>query len=246
MPSIEHNKALIRDFYRRCVANGDLEFAHQLIADDYIQHSPLVKPGKTGLLEALAYMKQLPKPASSTQPFMRLIAEGDFVVTHMAFSLGGQSKVVVDLFRLHNGQIAEHWDAMEDQPETSRNGHSMLDGPGETEDFSLTDSNKKMVGDFFQRVLLPQAWDLLPDYVAPNLIQHNPAIADGLDGLTESVRATTGGFAARKIHRMIGEGNFVVVQSEGPFREKPATFYDVFRLKAGLIVEQWQVKQIVP
>ena len=61
------NKAIIRDFYRRVVGQGDLAFAEEIIADEYIQHSSSVKPGKAGLMEALSYMKQLPKPTIHSQ-----------------------------------------------------------------------------------------------------------------------------------------------------------------------------------
>ncbi|WP_332368949.1 ester cyclase [Spirosoma telluris] len=87
------NKSIIRDFYRRSVSQGDLDFAKQIIADNYIQHSPMVKPGKEGLLEALTYMKQMPKPATTSVPFLRLIAEGDYVVTNMSFGWGINRKL---------------------------------------------------------------------------------------------------------------------------------------------------------
>jgi predicted SnoaL-like aldol condensation-catalyzing enzyme len=117
------HKSLIRDFYRRAVNQGDLAFADQLIADNYIQHSPALKPGKGGLMEALQLMKQMPKPAATSTPFFRLIAEGDFVVTNLSFDWGGKQKVVVDLFRFENGKVIEHWDAVQDEPATSANGH---------------------------------------------------------------------------------------------------------------------------
>ena len=62
------NKSIVRDFYRRAVSQGDIAFAEEIVADDYIQHSSAVKPGKAGLLEALNYMKQMPKPATTSTP----------------------------------------------------------------------------------------------------------------------------------------------------------------------------------
>ena len=129
MQQHEINKSIIRDFYRRAVGQGDIAFAEEIISDEYIQHSMQVKPGKAGLLEALRYMKQMPKPATITAPFMRLIAEGEYVVTNMSFGWGGKQKIVVDLFRFENEKVAEHWDAIQDQPETSRNTNAMMDGP---------------------------------------------------------------------------------------------------------------------
>lgn len=240
------NKSIIRDFYQRAVGQGDIAFAEAVLADDYIQHSPAVKPGKAGVIEALQYLKQMPKPANPAQPFMRLIAEGDYVVTNLCFEWGGKQKVVVDLFRLHNGKVAEHWDATQDQPETTLNGHAMMDGPREVEDTDLTQANKKIAEAFYQRVFVNQKLDVLPDYVAPDLIQHHPEIDNGLAGLEVYLQKQSGTVSIRKIHRTIGEGNFVVIQSEGQTEGMPCVYYAIFRLSKGKIIEQWSVNQLIP
>ena len=246
MQSIEVNKLIIRDFYRRVIANGDLDYANQIIADDYIQHSPAVKPGKAGLMEALRYMSQMPKPASPAKPFMRLIAEGDYVVTNLSFTMGSKLKAVVDLFRVQNGLMIEHWDAVEDQPETMLNGNLMMDGAIEIKDIGLTAENKATAGAFFQRILVNRELELLPNYVASDLIQHQPEIANGLDGLNQYLGQKARQLAFQKIHRIIGEGNFVVIQSEGQLDQKPYAFYHIFRLHEHKIAEQWTVKQMMP
>ena len=244
MQKQEINKSIIRDFYRRAVGQGDVAFAEEVIADDYIQHSPLVKPGKAGLLEALEFMKQMPKPTTTSTPFMRLIAEGDYVVTNMRFGWGGKQNVVVDLFRLRDGKVVEHWDAIEDQPETTLNGHAMMDGAMPGDDTKLTGTNKEIVSQFVQHVFVNQQLNTLPDYVAPNLIQHHPEIANGLSGLEDYLRQQSGNLSIEKIHRIIGESDFVVVQSEGKLDKQSRMFYAIFRLNEGKIVEQWSVKQI--
>ena len=246
MQHTERNKSIIRDFYRRTVAHGDLDYAEQIIADDYIQHSLMVKPGKVGLLEALKAMQQLPKPATSAKPFMRLIAENEFVVTNLRFEFSGKQMVVVDLFRLRNGQVIEHWDAVQQQPQTTLNGHPMMDGAVDMVDIGLTEANKTVVSAFFQRVLIERKIDALSDYIASDLIQHKPEIANGRDGLWQYFQQKNGDFAIQKVLRIIGEGNFVVVQSEGQLDQKPGTFYDVFRVSQGKIVEQWGVQQLMP
>lgn len=240
----EINKSIIHDFYRRAVGQGDIAFAQAIIADDYIQHSPTVKPGKAGLLEALTYMKQMPKPATPSTPFLRLIAEGEYVVTNMRFGWGGKQKVVVDLFRFQNGKVAEHWDAIQDVPETILNGHAMMDGAVAAEDIDLTGKNKELVSEFYQRVFIDYQLDKLPDFVVPDLIQHDPEMANGLSGLRDYLRRQTGRFSIKKVEHIIAEGNFVVVQAEGKVEQKSGLLYDVFCLRDGKIVEQWRVKQV--
>ena len=234
------NKAIILDFYRRAVGQGDIAFAEEIIAEDYIQHSKTVKPGKVGLLEALTYMKQMPKPATTTQPFMRLIAEGDYVVTNMSFGWGDKQKAVVDIFRFQNGKVAEHWDAMQDESETTLNGNALMDGPMPLIDAALTAPNRQIVSNFYKQVFLNKQADKLPNFVSPDLIQHIPEIANGLSGLRDYLQQKPGQHSIEKIHRIIGEGDFVVVQSEG----KARMFYDIFRLDNGKIVEMWGVRQV--
>lgn len=237
------NKATIRDFYRRVVGQGDLAFAEEIIADDYKQHSSSVKPGKAGLLEALAYMKQMPKQVTASKPFLRLIAEGDYVVTNMSFDWGGQQKVVVDLFRFQDGKVAEHWDAIQDQSESTINGNSMMDGPLPLDDAELTPVNKKFVSAFYQQVFINRDVSACRDFVASDLIQHIPEIANGLAGLTYYLRQQTDKWSVEKVHRFIGEGDFVVVQSAGHREQTPTMFYDIVRLNGGKLVEQWGVRQ---
>jgi predicted SnoaL-like aldol condensation-catalyzing enzyme len=233
-------KSIIRDFYRRAIAQGDIAFAEEIIADDYIQHSPTVKPGKAGLLEAIQAMKQMPKPTTpASPPFMRLIAEGDYVVTNMSFDWSGKRKAVIDLFRFQNGQVAEHWDVMQDQTETTVNGNELIDGPMPIDDNRSIAENKELIRKFYQDVLINRQVEALPDFAALDLIQHKPDIANGLSGLWNYLQLKPDEFTIEKVHRLIAEGDFVVVQSEGKRAQKLTMFYDVFRLKDGKIVEQW-------
>lgn len=229
------NKAIILDFYRRAVGQGDIAFVEEIIADGYIQHSKGVKPGKAGLLEALAYLKQMPKPATTTKPFMRLIAEGEYVVTNMAFSWDDAQKVVVDIFRFENGKVAEHWDAMRDVPETTLNGNALMDGPMPNGYVSLTVANKQIAREFCEQVLINRKLDQLPDFVAEDLIQHIPEIPNGLAGLRNYLQHNSNQHSIQIVCQVIGEGDFVVVQSEG----KDLMAYDIFRLDNGKIIEMW-------
>jgi predicted SnoaL-like aldol condensation-catalyzing enzyme len=235
------NKEIIREFYRRAVGQGDIDFANQIIADHYIQHSPGMKPGKAGVLDAIAYMKQMPKPASTKPPFMRLLAEGDYVVTNLSFEWGGKQKAVVDLFRFQNGKVAEHWDVIEDYPESSLNSNELMDGPLSVDDASLTAFHKELVITFFKRVFVEKQLDLLDEFVVTDLIQHTPEIANGLDGLRQYLEGQGSHELARNMQHVIAEGDFVVIQLDDSQRK----YFDIFRLSNRKIVEHWSVKQVV-
>jgi predicted SnoaL-like aldol condensation-catalyzing enzyme len=80
-------------------------------------------------------------------------------------------------------------------------------------------------------------------------IQHNPQIADNLSGLGSAPQA----MAARgitmkydRVHKVLGEGNFVLVVSEGAFGGKHTSFYDLFRVENGKVAERWDAIETIP
>ena len=82
-----------------------------------------------------------------------------------------------------------------------------------------------------------------------SIVEHNPYIDNTVDGLVKGIgELQKNGIAIQieKIHRVLGEGNFVLVVSEGKFAGKPNAFFDLFRIDQGLVVEHWDVLQEVP
>ena len=95
------------------------------LSPDYIQHNPLIPDGREALFE---YVGSLP---SSTRFEYRLaVAEGDFVMVHGRYSDNGHPApwIVVDILRLENGIMVEHWDVIQDEAKRSASGHSMFSG----------------------------------------------------------------------------------------------------------------------
>ena len=81
-------------------------------------------------------------------------------------------------------------------------------------------------------------------------MQHNPEVADGLEGFGKAMKYfAEKGWVMKydKLHMVMGEGNFVLAVSEGKFgKEEPTAFYDLFRLENGQIVEHWDVIAPIP
>jgi predicted SnoaL-like aldol condensation-catalyzing enzyme len=119
----------------------------------------------------------------------------------------------------------------------------MMDGPMPLANADLTDQNRKIVQAFYQRVFIDRQLDALAPFVAPDLIQHHPEVDNGINGLQTYLRRNPAELSRSKIHRLIAEGDFVVVQSEGTLTHQPTLFYDIFRLAQGKIVEHWGVSQ---
>jgi predicted SnoaL-like aldol condensation-catalyzing enzyme len=234
------NKELVLDFWKRAIGQGNLEVAEQRIAEDYIQHSASGKPGKAALLEALTMLKQMPKPENPPKPFMRVIADGDYVVVHMLITFGGQTMIVLDMVRLQNSRFVEHWDAI--QPMTEATAKSAIEGPTQTNDPGQTASNKQRIADFVQAVLKEGQWERTADFASLGIIVHDPEATSGVSGWKEMLQRYT----LEKTYRIIGEGNLVMTQSRVLQNETPYACYDLYRLENTRIVEHWRVKQPIP
>ena len=128
-------------------------------------------------------------------------------------------------------------------------GHSMIDGPTKVSNTNKTEVNKILVN-FVKEILINGKFKKLSKYFNGNeYIQHNPQISDGLSGLMQALEnLTSQGIMIKyeKIHRVLGEGNFVLVVSEGKFGKKSTSFYDLFRVENGKIKEHWDVIETIP
>lgn len=107
---LEKNKKVVMDFYQEFFGDHDLTAAERYIGDVYIQHNPAVADGRTPLVEAAKiWLKDTPK---TTINFHNVIAEDDLVFVHIVDTdEKGTKHSTMDVFRVTDGKISEHWDA---------------------------------------------------------------------------------------------------------------------------------------
>lgn len=230
--------------------NYDAEGIKQYFRADYIQHNPHVPTGIEPVLGFLPVLKQ----AGTTYQTHRLLEDGDFIIMHNTYSnaeaFGAKDVVTFDIWRMQDGQVAEHWDAVAPVVEKTASGRTQFDGPTEIVDTNKTEENKKLVENFMKDVFFGVAPEKITDYISTKQYdQHNTMVKDGLDGLNEALAylaSQNNMFEYHKVHRILGEGNFVLTQSEGRWNGKPQAFYDLFRVENGKIVEHWDVIQEIP
>ncbi|WP_431969073.1 nuclear transport factor 2 family protein [Nocardia sp. bgisy134] len=120
------NKEIVAAFYETAFNRKDFGAARRYLSDDYIQHNPLIADGVEGLRARLAFLKET-FPALSVE-VKRMVAEDDYVVAHVhAIRVPGRRGVaIMDIFRLDNGRLAEHWDVLQDIPEDALNQNGMF------------------------------------------------------------------------------------------------------------------------
>ncbi|HEY3963413.1 MAG TPA: nuclear transport factor 2 family protein [Planctomycetaceae bacterium] len=121
----EENKALVLEAFDTLFNKRDYVAAERYWSSNYIQHSAHIAPGREGLFELV---KAAP-PTLKYEPGL-VVAEGDFVLLHGRFSGFGLpvNWVVVDIVRIEDGILAEHWDVIQDEAtkEQSKSGRPMF------------------------------------------------------------------------------------------------------------------------
>ena len=122
---IESNKKIVLDFYQQMFGDKDLTAVDKYIAPEYIQHNPTVADGSAAFKKAAeGWFKGAPKTNIDVQ---HIAAENDLVFLHIKNTNPDGSLVsTIDIFRLKDGKIVEHWDVHQDVPKESANPHPMF------------------------------------------------------------------------------------------------------------------------
>lgn len=225
---------------------GDQTAVSYINPQKYIQHNLAVGDGLAGFGEVL---KQKPEGGFKAK-VIRAFEDGDYVFTHTEYDFFGP-KIGFDVFRFENGLIVEHWDNLINVQPANPSGRTQTDGPTESKDLDKTVANKALVEAFVMDVLVNGKGEKITEYLSTEMYhQHNPAVADGLDGLGAALKYFADNglvMEYHKVHKVLGEGNFVLTMSEGKFGQGDHTaFYDLFRVEAGKIVEHWDVIETIP
>lgn len=249
--NINMNKKEIVGTFLGAVLQQNTEKMRALANADYIQHNPFIPTG----LEPFIQMLPILKEHETTAENVRMFQDGNYVFMHNiwrnAQPFGANEMVSFDIILLDdNGKVAEHWDAMTKLVKETASGRSQTDGPTQATDLDKTEANKAQAKSMVEDILMGKNPNKITDYISSvQYDQHNPAIKDGLNGIVEAVQYLTSQnnmFKYTKIHKVLGEGNFVLTVSEGEWNGTTNVFYDLLRFENGKAVEHWDVIQEIP
>jgi predicted SnoaL-like aldol condensation-catalyzing enzyme len=119
------NKALVIEAFDTLFNRRDYSAAEAFWSPDYIQHSAHIAPGRIGLFDLVKTL-----PSDLRYEHQLVVADGDHVMLHGRFSGHGQPAnwVVVDIVRVADGELAEHWDVIQVEADRtqSRSGRPMF------------------------------------------------------------------------------------------------------------------------
>ena len=122
----QRNLDHVLGLFRNVLVPLDADQVDRYIAPDYIQHSPMAAPGRDSLKAFLRTVRAASPHAS--QRLLRAFVDGDHVIIHYHVKRDPEDRgfVVMDIFRLTNGMVVEHWDSVQDVPSHSPNPISMF------------------------------------------------------------------------------------------------------------------------
>jgi predicted SnoaL-like aldol condensation-catalyzing enzyme len=127
MSDLERNKKTVVAFFTRAFNDHEpADAVAKYVGSQYIQHNPDTPDGAAAFVESTK--KLIAQNPELSVEIKRVIAEGDLVVTHDLVRRGPDDRgfAGIDIFRLDNGKIIEHWDARQPVPDKTANSNTMF------------------------------------------------------------------------------------------------------------------------
>jgi predicted SnoaL-like aldol condensation-catalyzing enzyme len=126
---MEANKKTIAAFYDAVLNQKDFDAASKYLGPRYTQHNPSAADGPEGLKGFVAFLKD--KFPNNRSEIKRIFADGDYVIVHAHARANpadpaDRGSAVMDIFRLENGKVVEHWDVVQPVPEKANNANTMF------------------------------------------------------------------------------------------------------------------------
>ena len=228
------------------IETGDPESVSVVNEEKYIQHNPQTHEGSEGLA---VLFKRLSKTSPRVN-IVRIFEDGQFVFAHTEYDFDNRN-IGFEIFRFDNNQAVEHWDNIQKRKGPNVSGHSMVDGTIEVTDLEETEKNQSTIESFVENILIQGNIETFNSYFnQQNYTEHNPNLDDKLDNLKSYLfHANNGDSPAidyKVCHRILAEGNFVLSVCEGNVNQTPSSFFDLYRLENGVIVEHWDTTEAIP
>lgn len=248
---------IVTEWYEVALNGGRPDLNSQYVHEWYIQHNILMEQGLEGLNKFYGMLHGMfPDFQAVTH---KTVAQGDTVAllntfTGHHYKTGQELRIdVIDIYRVQDGKIAEHWDTI-DYTFAMKFGFRIpaVVQPADPIDWNGTPLQKKNVGvalDFVQGVFNPgPAWNAETNrYVHPNLVNHQPGVGDGRDAFKANLARYHQQFPdlTVSVNQVVAANDAVFVftvwrghrASDG--KELVLSRGDIFQVKGNMMVEHW-------
>ncbi|WP_238431508.1 ester cyclase [Streptomyces cavernae] len=256
--SENRNKALVLRLYAEAFNKNKTDVVRELVGTDYVQHDKSVLGGADGQIQQFKKLKA--KIPGAVATVKHVAADGDLVAVHWhasgtpANEATGEARI--DLYRVGNGKLVEHWGITQTVPAKTASGNSLFSdvyrypkgAPTLSEE--LEEKNRKFAVTAYRKLsdgdvtVIDKSWD-------PRYYQHNPIIANGTGPLKQLLQQDTQnapspssasdggapptGGGGTQFGNTLADGDLVWVFSSA------YDVADLFRVVDGKIIEHWDV-----
>lgn len=127
MSTPEENKRVVWGFLETVFNEHKVdEGMDAYVGETYTQHNPGVADGVEAFREN--FKETFAKNPESYFDIKRMFCEGDHVTVHAHWTQNKDDRgsAVMDIFRLENGRIVEHWDVIQPIPEHIAHDNTMF------------------------------------------------------------------------------------------------------------------------
>jgi predicted SnoaL-like aldol condensation-catalyzing enzyme len=262
------NKRLVFDFWRSIVNAGRVEMADDMLAEGYIQHSPVLRTGRAAFKQIFSVVPRREIPPVVEPPLVASVAEGPLAVMALQERMPAREGAAAytsthfNLFRVDGGRLAEHWHSVQtppgpDVPLPEDGGPQPVIGRVGAAQLALLEAreprlaaNKRLVFDAWRAIADAGRADLVERYLEADFVGHDVNAAAGRAGFAAY-------FAAREarpvepslrapVVALIAEGDLVVLVTMREFphphragRTYTTTWFDMFRVGGDKLTEHW-------
>lgn len=120
-----NNKQIVTTAYQRIFGDLDVSAVDEYMSKNFIQHNPTTPDGPEGVKQLVQMLVSQGVPKQAVE-FKHVIADDDIVIVHSRYEMAGKEWRFIDIYRVENGKLAEHWDAMMQMPDTRANGNPLF------------------------------------------------------------------------------------------------------------------------
>ncbi|SEB54368.1 Predicted SnoaL-like aldol condensation-catalyzing enzyme [Tenacibaculum sp. MAR_2009_124] len=236
---------IARGFYQEVIVEKNMTKFNKYIGDTYKQHAPAYADGVEPLREEL----QANANSDNKIEILRVVGENDYAALHSLWTVGSDQYIYVDIWRVEDGKLVEHWDQYQSPPSEAENDNTMHAGPDTNINAQQNISQNKE-----RAIAVLKTFDNLDDlsavenFVADEYIQHNPTAADKKTGLLDLMAflKSINYQSKTTIAKVIAQGDMVVIHSKvedlNAIENAISGVIDIFRFdNNGMIIEHWDV-----
>lgn len=208
----------------KSIETGDPEGIRVVDETQYIQHNPQTAEGGVGLAKLFARLAK----SNPRVDILRLFEDGDYIFGHVRYDFS-RVRVGFEVFRFAGEYIVEHWDNIQ----SAQDG--MTAGTTNITDHAHTEENRHRIHTLCTALTTSDTSAMTAQLT--QLRSHSPH-GDFAYKMAHATYTTT--------HHILAEGNFVLTAHAGMLGNTPTSFYDLFRLEQGSVVEHWDTTETIP